>query len=64
VELAEHALNIFGEHEPERICKASYISSCLFTPEDFIEFKKEAERVIDRMTSKLKQEGYLSKDLR
>jgi hypothetical protein len=62
VELLEHALNIFGEHGPERICKASYISSCLFTPEDFIELRKEGE--IDRITSKLKQEGYLSKDLR
>jgi uncharacterized protein len=44
--------------------EADYNPSYIFTPEDFIEFKREAERVIQRMTSRLKQEGYLSNDLR
>jgi hypothetical protein len=31
-----------------------------FTPKDFIEFRKEAEMLIQKIISRLKQEGYLS----
>ena len=40
--------------------EADYNPSYIFTPEDFIEFKKEAEMLIQKITSRLKQEGYLS----
>ncbi len=39
--------------------EADYNPSFMFTPEDFIEFKKQAEMVMQRITSRLKQEGYL-----
>jgi len=32
----------------------------LFPLEDFIEFRKEAEMLIQKITSRLEQEGYLS----
>jgi len=32
----------------------------VFTPEDFIEFRKEAEMLIQKITSRLEQKGYLS----
>ena len=40
--------------------EADYNPTYVFTPEDFIEFKKQAEMVMQRITSRLKQEGYLS----
>ena len=40
--------------------EADYNPSYVFTPEDFIEFRKEAEMLIQKITSRLKQEGYLS----
>jgi hypothetical protein len=43
--------------------EADYNPSYMFTPEDFIEFRKDAEGVILKMTSRLKQEAYLSEDL-
>ena len=39
--------------------EADYNPSYLFTPEDFIEFRKEAERLMQKITSRLEQEGYL-----
>ncbi len=39
--------------------EADYNPSYVFTPEDFIEFKKDAENVMVRIRSRLKQEGYL-----
>jgi hypothetical protein len=36
----------------------------VFTPEDFVEFKKDAENVMLRITSRLKQEGYLRREAR
>jgi uncharacterized protein (UPF0332 family) len=39
--------------------EADYNPSYMFTPEDFIEFRKDAEIVMQRITSRLKQEGYL-----
>jgi uncharacterized protein (UPF0332 family) len=43
--------------------EADYNLFYMFTPEDFIEFRKDAEGVILKMTSSLKQEAYLSEDL-
>ena len=43
--------------------EADYNPSYMFTPEDFIEFRKEAEMLIQKMTSHLKKEGYVSKDV-
>ena len=40
--------------------EADYNPSYMFTTEDFVEFKKEAEIVIQKITSRLKKEGYLS----
>jgi uncharacterized protein (UPF0332 family) len=40
--------------------EADYNPSYMFRPEDFIEFKKQVEMVMQRITSRLKQEGYLS----
>ena len=40
--------------------EADYNPSYLFTPEDFIEFRKEAEMLMQKINSRLKQEGYLS----
>ena len=40
--------------------EADYNPSYVFTPEDFIEFRKEAEMLIQKITSRLEQEGYLS----
>lgn len=40
--------------------EADYNPFYVFMPEDFIEFKKEAEMVIHKITSRLKEEGYLS----
>jgi uncharacterized protein len=40
--------------------EADYNPSYMFTPEDFIEFRKEAEMLMQKITSRLKQEGYLS----
>jgi uncharacterized protein (UPF0332 family) len=39
--------------------EADYNPSCVFTPEDYIEFKKEAELLMQKITSRLKEEGYL-----
>jgi len=39
--------------------EADYNPSYVFTPEDFIEFRKEAEIVVQKITSRLKREGYL-----
>jgi uncharacterized protein (UPF0332 family) len=44
--------------------EADYNPSYLFRPEDFIEFKKQAEMVMQRITSRLKQEGYLRRETR
>jgi hypothetical protein len=40
--------------------EADYNPSYVFTPEDYAEFKKEAEIVMHKITSRLKQEGYRS----
>jgi uncharacterized protein (UPF0332 family) len=40
--------------------EADYNPSYVFTPEDFVEFKKEAELLMLKITSRLKEEGYLS----
>ena len=40
--------------------EADYNPSYVFTPEDFIEFRKDAEMLMQKITSRLKQEGYLS----
>jgi len=40
--------------------EADYNPSYVFIAEDFVEFKKEAEIVMQKMTSRLKKEGYLS----
>ena len=40
--------------------EADYNPSYVFTTEDYVEFKKEAEIVMQKMTSLLKKEGYLS----
>ena len=40
--------------------EADFNPSYLFTPEDFIEFRKEAEMLMQKINSRLKQEGYLS----
>jgi uncharacterized protein (UPF0332 family) len=42
--------------------EADYNPSYIFTPEDFIEFKRDAENVMRRITSRLKQEGYLRRE--
>lgn len=39
--------------------EADYNPSYMFTPEDFIEFRKEAEVLMKKITSRLKQDGYL-----
>ena len=39
--------------------EAEYNPSYTFTREDFIEFKKEAEKVIDKIMIYLKEKGYL-----
>jgi len=39
--------------------EADYNPSYVFTPEDFVEFKKEAELLMQKITSRLKEEGYL-----
>lgn len=39
--------------------EAEYNPSYTFTREDFIEFKKEAEKVIDKIMVYLKEKGYL-----
>jgi hypothetical protein len=39
--------------------EAEYNPSYIFTREDFIEFKKEAEKVIDKIMVYLKEKGYL-----
>jgi uncharacterized protein (UPF0332 family) len=44
--------------------EADYNPSYVFTPEDFVEFKKDAENVMLRITSRLKQEGYLRREAR
>jgi uncharacterized protein (UPF0332 family) len=43
--------------------EADYNPSYIFTREDFIEFRKEAERVMQKITSRLQENGYLSKDM-
>jgi uncharacterized protein (UPF0332 family) len=44
--------------------EADYNPSYMFTLEDFIEFRKDAENVMLKIMSRLKQEGYLNEDLR
>jgi uncharacterized protein (UPF0332 family) len=44
--------------------EADYNPSYMFTREDFIQFRKEAERVMQKITFRLQEEGYLSKDMR
>jgi len=39
--------------------EAEYNPSYIFTREDFIEFKKETEKVIDKIMVYLKEKGYL-----
>ena len=39
--------------------EADYNPSSLFTKEDFVEFKREAEALIDQIRSYLKQKGYV-----
>jgi len=39
--------------------EADYNPSCTFTPEDFAEFKSEAEGVIQKITNYLKNKNYL-----
>ena len=40
--------------------EADYNPSYTFTLEDYVEFKKEAEMVMQRITSRLEKEGYLN----
>jgi len=44
--------------------EADYNPSYTFRPEDFIGFKKDAEDVMARIMSRLKQEGYLRREMR
>jgi uncharacterized protein (UPF0332 family) len=44
--------------------EADYNPSYMFTREDFIQFRKEAERVMQKITFRLQEEGYLSNDMR
>jgi uncharacterized protein (UPF0332 family) len=44
--------------------EADYNPSYVFTPEDFVEFKKDAENLMQRITSRLKREGYLRRETR
>lgn len=39
--------------------EADYNPSYMFTPEDYIEFKEEVVIVIQKITTRLKEEGYL-----
>jgi len=39
--------------------EAEYNPSYTFTKEDFVEFKKEARKVIEKITAYLKEKGYL-----
>lgn len=41
--------------------EADYNPSYVFTPEDFIEFKQEAQLVMQKITARLKAEGYLGR---
>jgi hypothetical protein len=38
--------------------EADYNPSYIFTPEDFTDFKKEAELVMNKITARLKEEGF------
>jgi uncharacterized protein (UPF0332 family) len=40
--------------------EADYNPSYVFTPEDFIEFKREAGFLIQKINARLKKEGYIS----
>ncbi len=40
--------------------EADYNPSYVFTPEDFVEFKKEAELLMQKINAVLKENGYLS----
>jgi hypothetical protein len=45
--------------------EADYNPSYMFTPEDFIEFRKDAEILMLKIISRLKQDGYyLGENLR
>lgn len=39
--------------------EADYNPSYVFTPDDFLEFRKEAEILMQKITSRLTEEGYL-----
>jgi uncharacterized protein (UPF0332 family) len=38
--------------------EADYNPSYTFTPQDYVEFKKDAEAVIEKIRSRIKEEGY------
>jgi uncharacterized protein (UPF0332 family) len=44
--------------------EADYNPSYMFTPEDFTQFKKQAETIMQRITSQVKQQGYLRREIR
>lgn len=52
-----------GSHIFSKLMKyrqeADYNPSSIFDPEDFVDFKKEAKIVMEKVVSRLKEQGYL-----